>query len=147
MILRGEKHKARSLQVSEDFEFPDEIQTRIPLLGKIAAGSPIEAIESSEKIELAELFPPGSNTFALQVAGDSMVEDHICDGDIVICQRRNTARDGEVVVALLDTGEATLKRIFRNNNKIELHPANECYKPIIVDHCEIQGVMVGLIRC
>ena len=147
LILRGAKHKARSLQVCDEFQFPDEIQTRIPLMGKIAAGSPIEAIESDEMVELTELFPPGSNTFALKVAGDSMVDDHICDGDIVICERRNSARDGEVVVALLDTGEATLKRIFRKRGHVELHPANENYEPIIVDSCDIQGVMIGLIRC
>ena len=83
----------------------------------------------------------------LQVTGDSMIDDHICDGDYVICQKRNTARNGETVVALLENGEATLKKLYRENGQIRLQPANDKYDPIIVDHCEIQGVLIGLIRC
>ncbi len=145
LVQRGAKHKARSLQVSESFLFPDEATTKLPLTGMIAAGSPIEAIEEPEMIDLAELFPTSGTTFVLQVNGDSMVDDHICDGDWVVCQSRNTARDGEIVVALMD-GEATLKRIYREQGRIRLQPANENFAPIYTDNVEVQGVMIGLIR-
>ncbi len=144
--MRGEKHSARSLQVSSKFVFPDEQQTKLPLVGRIAAGSPIEAIENPEYLDLQEVFPTDGNTFVLTVSGDSMIDDHICDGDYVICQRRNTARNGEIVVALLDTGEATLKRLYREAKGIRLQPANANYKPIYVQNLEIQGVVIGLIR-
>jgi repressor LexA len=145
LVERGAKHKARSLQVSDRFVFPDEATTKLPLTGYIAAGSPIEAIEEPEMIDLAELFPTSGTTFVLQVNGDSMVDDHICDGDWVVCQSRNTARDGEIVVALVD-GEATLKRIYREQGRVRLQPANENYAPIYTDTVEVQGVMIGLIR-
>jgi len=132
--------------VSEEFTFPDETATKIPLVGRIAAGSPIEAVENRETLDLASLFPADGNTFVLEVSGDSMIEDNICDGDYVICQRRNTARNGETVVALLPDGDATLKRLYREQGRIRLQPANEKYEPLIVDQCEVQGVVIGLIR-
>jgi len=146
LLTRGAKHRARSLQVSEEFTFPDETATKIPLVGRIAAGSPIEAVENRETLDLASLFPADGNTFVLEVSGDSMIEDNICDGDYVICQRRNTARNGETVVALLPDGDATLKRLYREQGRIRLQPANEKYEPLIVDQCEVQGVVIGLIR-
>jgi repressor LexA len=146
LLLRGGKHKARSLQVSKDFRFPDEQTSSIPLAGRIAAGSPIEAIEDAESIDLTEMFRADGSTFVLEVQGDSMVEDGICDGDLVICQKRNTARDGETVVALLENGDATLKRIYREKGRIRLQPANPAYDPIYVQHVEIQGVVIGLVR-
>lgn len=146
LLLRGQKHRARSLLVSNKFVFPDEQTSKLPLVGRIAAGSPIEAIENPETLDLQEIFPTDGETFVLTVSGDSMIEDHICDGDYVICQKRNTARDGEIVVALLDTGEATLKRIYRESNRIRLQPANANYEPIYVQNLDIQGVVIGLIR-
>ncbi len=146
LLLRGAKHSARSLRVSDKFVFPDESGAKIPLLGRIAAGSPIEAIEDNETLDLAAIFAEGSDTFVLQVRGESMVEDHICDGDYVICQQRNTARDGEIVVALLPDGEATLKRLYREPGRIRLQPANADYEPIYADSVEIQGVAIGLVR-
>jgi repressor LexA len=147
LLLRGEKHKARSLQVSEQFQFPDEQKsTRIPMLGHIAAGSPIEAIENREFLDLEDLFPADTNTFVLKVRGDSMIDDQIADGDYVVCQRRNSARDGEMVVALLEDGEATLKRIFREAGRVRLQPANANYDPIYAEHVDIQGVVIGMIR-
>ena len=147
LLLRGEKHKARSLQVSEQFQFPDEQKsTRIPMLGHIAAGSPIEAIENREFLDLEDLFPADTNTFVLKVRGDSMIDDQIADGDYVVCQRRNSARDGEMVVALLEDGEATLKRIFREAGRGRLQPANANYDPIYAEHVDIQGVVIGMIR-
>ncbi len=146
LLLRGPKHRARSLQVSEDFPFPDERASRIPLVGRIAAGAPIEAIEDTQTLDLENLFAAAGETFVLQVAGDSMIEDQIRDGDYVICQRRNTARDGETVVALLENGEATLKRIYREKDRIRLQPANADYEPIYVTNVNIQGVVIGVVR-
>lgn len=146
LLSRGAKHSARSLQVSPKVEFPNEGGARIPLVGRIAAGSPIEAIEDRQSIDLEELFARVGETFILQVTGDSMIDDHICDGDFVVCERRQTARNGETVVALLDDGEATLKRFYKERGRIRLQPANEKYEPIYAERVQIQGVVVGLLR-
>lgn len=146
LLTRGAKHSARSLLVSPKVEFPDEGVGGIPLVGRIAAGSPIEAVENRETIDLEEVFARVGETFILQVTGDSMIEDHICDGDFVVCERRQTARNGETVVALLDDGEATLKRFYRERGRVRLQPANEKFEPIFVDTVEIQGVVIGLLR-
>jgi len=146
LLVRGAKHKARSLRVSDDAEFPDEIPTRIAVIGRIAAGRPIEAVEDHEVLDLEELFDAPSETFILQVVGDSMIEDQIRDGDYVICERRSDAHNGETVVALLDGNEATLKKFYREKGRIRLEPANPNYKPIYVDNVNVQGVVVGLVR-
>lgn len=145
-FLRRSRHKARSLRLSESFVFPDERPTRLPLAGVIAAGRPIEAIEEREVLDLEELFVSPNKTFVLRVRGDSMIDDQICDGDYVVCEQRSTARDGETVVALLDDGEATLKRIYREPDGIRLQPANPKYAPIRAKNVNIQGVVVGVIR-
>ncbi len=144
--LKRSRHKARSLRLSEDIPFPDQRPTRLPLRGTIAAGRPIEAIETPEVLDLEELFVSPDETYVLRVEGDSMVEDRICDGDYVVVARRPTARDGQTVVALLDNGEATLKRFYREPDGIRLQPANPNYKPIKAKHVEIQGVVIGLVR-
>lgn len=146
LLHRGAKHSARSLQVSEDFDFQDERPNRMPLVGQIAAGSPIEAIENRQTLDIEGLFGHKPGTFALRVTGQSMINDHIQDGDFVICERRETANNGEVVVALLEDGEATLKRFYREKGRIRLQPANPTFKPIYVENVSIQGVVVGVIR-
>lgn len=146
LLLRGAKHKARSLQVSPDFEFPDERPTRIPLVGRIAAGAPIEAVEDRQTLDLEEIFSRPGPTFVLRVEGDSMIDEHICDGDYVICERRQEARNGETVVALLQNDEATLKKFYREKGRIRLQPGNPKYDPIYPDKVDIQGVVVGIIR-
>ena len=146
LLLRGAKHKARSLRVSPDFQFPDERPTKIPLVGRIAAGAPIEAVENREDLDLEELFDRTQDTFVLRVDGDSMVDEHICDGDYVICERRSEARNGETVVALLADGEATLKKYFREEGRVRLQPANPSYEPIYADELDIQGVVIGVVR-
>ena len=146
LLLRGAKHKARSLRVSPDFQFPDERPTKIPFVGRIAAGAPIEAVENREDLDLEELFDRTQDTFALRVDGDSMVDEHICDGDYVICERRSEARNGETVVALLADGEATLKKYFREEGRVRLQPANPSYEPIYADELDIQGVVIGVVR-
>lgn len=145
-LLRRSRHRARSLRLSEDISFPDEKATCLPLVGTIAAGRPIEAVEDRQVLDLEEIFVSPHERFVLKVRGDSMVEDNICDGDFVVVERRETARDGETVVALLEDGEATLKRIYRDKAGVRLQPANPNYAPIITKDVQIQGVVVGVIR-
>jgi len=147
LLRRQGKHKARSLQMSPEVEFPDDARaTRIPLVGVIAAGHPLDAVEDTESVDLEEMFSRPRETFCLRVSGRSMIDEQIRDGDYVVCERRDTARDGETVVALLDSGEATLKKLYRDAGRIRLQPANPDFDPIYVDHVDIQGVVVGVVR-
>ena len=133
-VLRRDKHKARSLEIVSDEKLPDENRsTRLPLLGNIAAGSPIEAVENREELDLEQMFSSRAGVYVLRVRGESMIDDHLCDGDYVVIERRENARNGEQVVALLDSGEATLKRYYREGGKIRLQPANRAMEPRIVD--------------
>jgi repressor LexA len=149
-VIRRDKHKARSLEIISEERLPDENRaTKLPMLGNIAAGSPIEAIENREEIDLEQLFQSRNGVYVLRVRGESMIEDHLCDGDYVVIERRENARNGEQVVALLDTGEATLKRFYREGGgKIRLQPANKGMEPRVVDadRCRIQGVVIGVLR-
>lgn len=148
-VLRRNKHKARSVEIIADTPLPDENRpTKLPLLGNIAAGSPIEAVENREEIDLESLFASRHGVYVLRVRGESMIDDHLCDGDYVIIERRETARNGEQVVALLDSGEATLKRFYREGGKVRLQPANSSMQPRIVDadQVRVQGVVIGVMR-
>ena len=149
-LLRRLSHKARSLEVTSLARFPDERPTLLPLAGRIAAGVPIEAIEDVETLDLETIFATRRGAeggcFALEVVGDSMIDDQIAEGDFVVVEPRKTPRNGEIVVALLDDGEATLKRFYREKKRIRLQPANEAYKPIFVRRANIQGVVVGVVR-
>ena len=149
--LLRQPNKARSLVLNPELDLPDEERgTRLPLVGTIAAGLPIEAVEDRQSLDLDEIFADGGSSgatrFVLEVRGDSMIDEQIRDGDYVVVEQRSTARNGDTVVALLDDGEATLKKFYRRRGRIRLEPANETYEPIVVDHCEIQGVGVGVIR-
>lgn len=150
LIIREARHKARSLRVSDDFQFPDEDvrPTQIPLVGRIAAGVPIDAVEDHEMLDLEDLFESPLETFVLEVTGESMIDEHIRDGDYVICERRSNPRNGETVVALLEDGEATLKKFYSEKGRIRLQPANDKFKPIYVEpgRISIQGVVVGVVR-
>src|SRR6478735_10767681 len=125
-VLRRDKHKARSLEITSDARLPDEDRsTKLPLLGNIAAGSPIEAVENREEIDLESMFAARNGVYVLRVRGESMIDDHLCDGDYVVIERRESARSGEQVVALIDNAEATLKRFYKEpGGKIRLQPAN-----------------------
>src|SRR5439155_5299457 len=114
----------------------------------IAAGSPIEAVENREELDLEQMFHSSRGVYVLRVRGESMIEDHLCDGDYVVIERREQARNGEQVVALLDTGEATLKRYYKEPGKIRLQPANSSMEPRIVDadRCRVQGLVIGVLR-
>jgi repressor LexA len=149
-VIRRDKHKARSLEISSNELLPDENRsTKLPLLGNIAAGSPIEAVENREELDLETMFQARNGVYVLRVRGESMIDDHLCDGDYVVIERRDHARNGEQVVALLDSGEATLKRYYKEpGGKIRLQPANRVMEPRIVDadRCKIQGVVIGVLR-
>jgi repressor LexA len=148
-VLRRDKHKARSLEIVSDERLPDEDRsTKLPLLGNIAAGSPIEAVENREEIDLETMFQARNGVYVLRVRGESMIEDHLCDGDYVVIERRETAKNGEQVVALLDSGEATLKRWFKEGRQVRLQPANSTMEPRIVDadRVRVQGVVIGVLR-
>jgi repressor LexA len=118
----------------------------LPLAGRIAAGVLHEAIEQNERVDFQEMFNPDKNLFVLQVSGESMIEDQIADGDFVVVQKQRTARKGQIVVALTDEGEATLKRWFPEKNRIRLEPANSTMKPIFVKNARVLGVVVGVVR-
>jgi repressor LexA len=121
----------------------------IPLLGLVAAGQPIEAILSNEVISIPADMLGRGRTFALRVRGDSMIDENIADGDYVIVESRQTAANGQVVVALVDGAEATVKRFYQEANQVRLEPANAAYSPIVVspaDRVRVQGAVVGLIR-
>lgn len=122
--------------------------TTLPLVGRIAAGQPIEAIHNQEEINLSEMFV-GKDRYALQIKGDSMIDIGILDGDIVIIEPRNTAEFGDVIVALIDDQEATLKRYKRlKDGSVELSPENKDLKPMVYDasRVKIQGILVGQLR-
>ncbi len=121
----------------------------VPLLGLVAAGTPIEAIETPEMITVPPDFVRGREAFVLKVRGDSMINEQIRDGDLVIVEKRATAENGETVVALLDGSEATVKKFYREpDDRVRLQPANDTMEPIFVapEACEIQGVVIGLLR-
>lgn len=121
---------------------------RVPLMGKVAAGKPLEHHTHDEYIEIPERMRKVGGDFVLQVHGDSMIEEGILDGDYVVIKKANDASSGEIVVAVIDTG-ATIKTFFKKKNIIELHSANPKYKPIVIkeDHdFRIEGIYCGLIR-
>lgn len=122
-----------------------ENSSGIPIAGRVAAGVPIEAIENKEQLSLKGYFAGGDDTFALEVSGDSMIDDDIRDGDYVICRRSKVADNGQIVVAKLD-GDATLKRFYKEENRVRLQPANDNYAPIYSDRCRIEAIVVGLVR-
>jgi len=151
--LIRQPNKARSLEVSPDVKLPDEQRnTKLPLVGTIAAGSPIEAVEQREHLDLEDLFlgvHEGTGMFVLKVRGDSMINEQIRDGDYVICDKRYGAQSGQTVVALTENGEATLKMLFHERDgRVKLQPANDQYEPIYTtpDKLKIQGVVIGVVR-
>lgn len=117
----------------------------LPLAGRIAAGMLHEAIEQDERIDFGELFS-ADDLFVLEVSGDSMIEDHISDGDYVVIRKQPTATRGQTVVALTDDNQATLKRWYPEAKRIRLEPANSSMKPIYVTHARVLGVVVGVVR-
>lgn len=145
-FLHRDSNRARSIQLSP--EDPVGIQV-LPLFGYVAAGQPIEAVSSPETLQVPDaLLPRRGSYYVLQVQGESMIDEHIQDGDYVIVESRETARPGEMVVALVDDDHVTLKKFYREGERIRLQPANEALDPIILDEnrVKIQGVIVSVMR-
>jgi repressor LexA len=118
--------------------------TGIPLAGRVAAGAPVEAVENVELLSLSSAF--GDDIFALEVTGDSMIGQDIRQGDYVICRRSRTVENGQLVVAIVDGQNATLKRFYKEKGRARLQPANDDYQPIYTDKCRIEAVVIGLLR-
>jgi len=142
------KNRAIELLVDNEYEIKQESSVEVPLLGKITAGNPIEAIERpNEFFSLpAYLIPKNKEVFTLLVNGESMINAGILDGDIVIVERTNTARNGEIVVAMTDENEVTLKTFYKESNYFRLQPENDTMDPIILDNVSILGKAIGLYR-
>lgn len=142
------KNRAIELLVENEYVKKNESIIEVPLLGKITAGTPIEAIENpDEYFSLpAYLVPNNKEVFTLLVSGNSMINVGIYDGDIVIVERKNAARNGEIVVAMTDENEVTLKTFYKENNYFRLQPENDTMEPIILNSVTILGKAVGLYR-
>jgi repressor LexA len=157
-LLSGYPNKARSLKVSsQGRELLSELSARsssqytteeagIPLAGRVAAGLPVEAVENVELLSLSSAFGSGDDIFALEVTGDSMIDEDIRQGDYVICRRSRIAENGQLVVAIVDDQNATLKRFYKEKGRARLQPANDDYQPIYADNCRIEAVVIGLLR-
>ena len=142
--LAKAKHQSRGLSLSE----VESSAVRIPLLGRVAAGRPIEAIEHRRTLEVPPTLLRGGESFALEVRGDSMIDEGIREGDMVVVRRQQHADNGQIVIAMLD-GEATVKKFYWKDGEVELRPANATMQPIYVNSgqgFQILGVVVGLIR-
>ena len=143
LILR-EAGMSRAIQLATE---PAQLKG-LPLAGRIAAGVLHEAVEQQDRVDFDEMFSAGGadDVCVLKVHGDSMIEAQIADGDFVVIRRQKTARKGQIVVAVTDEGEATLKRWFPEKNRIRLEPANSTMKPIFVKNAEVFGVVTGVVR-
>jgi repressor LexA len=119
----------------------------LPIIGEIAAGGPIEAYqEPAESVSVPELLGGGPDTYVLRVRGDSMMDAHILDGDLVVIRPQQSARDGDIVVAQVEENAVTLKRFFKERGRVRLQPANERYEPQYYEDVRVQGKLVGVIR-
>ncbi len=154
-LLSGSPNKARSLKASSkalellsSFSEPDfDVQSEgIPLAGRVAAGLPLEAVENTESLSLNSCFGTGEDIFALEVNGESMIDENIHPGDYVICRRSSTAHNGQLVVAIVDEDNATLKRFYKEKSQVRLEPANDNFQPIYSNNCRIEAVVIGLVR-
>jgi repressor LexA len=142
-LIHREPNMSRAIQLAAEPAY----LAGLPLVGTIAAGVLHEAVEDSQRIDFGGMFDPAdSNLFVLRVRGDSMIDEQIADGDYVVIRGQKTARKGQVVVAITDENEATLKRWFPEKNRIRLEPANAAMKPIYVRSARVLGVVVGVVR-
>lgn len=151
-LLKRDYNRSRSIDVlpvrglfKRQPKAPSEVA--LPLLGRIAAGQPIEAVENPETISLGDI-TRSKDVFVLQVKGESMKDEHIVDGDYVLVEKTESARDGEIVVALVEGTDATLKRLYRQGADIRLQPSNINMKPIVVPakSVQVQGRVIGVLR-
>ena len=142
------KNRTLELLVPNELKNSNDSIATVPLLGKVTAGSPIEAIEMPDQyIDIpAFLIPKKKEVFTLRVSGESMINVGIYDNDVIVVQRQNTANNGEIVVAMTDENEVTVKRFFKESDHIRLQPENDFMVPIILKNCTILGKVVGLYR-
>ncbi|MDX1969982.1 MAG: transcriptional repressor LexA [Planctomycetaceae bacterium] len=140
-LISRESHMSRAIQLSN----PPQPKSSLPLAGVIAAGHPLLALQQEERIDFSGLFNSEDHV-CLRVKGESMIEDHIAEGDYVVVRKGAEARDGDIVVARIDGDEATLKRYYRETHRIRLEPANKGMKPIFSTNVDVEGVVVGIIR-
>lgn len=149
-FIQRSEGEERGISLKQKFQNAASAMVRglaLPVVGTIAAGSPIEAIEDrATTLTVPEAMVHGKNAYVLKVRGDSMIESFIADGDFVVVEKTEYARDGDTVVALLDDGTATLKKMFKKRNFVRLQPANRKYSPIDVKSVVIQGKVLGVIR-
>lgn len=149
-VLKKESSKNRTIEllVDNEYEVKDEHIVEVPLLGKITAGNPIEAIEQPDEFFSlpAYLVPSNKEVFTLKVNGESMINAGIFDNDIIIVERRNIARNGEIVVAMTDENEVTLKTYYKEKDHIRLQPENDNMEPFIFKNVTILGKAIGLYR-
>ena len=145
--IRRDPTKSRTIEIIDDnFNLTRREVINVPLVGRVAAGEPILAVENILKyFPIPSEYMPGGEVFMLKVKGDSMINMGIYEGDQIIVRKQNTASNGEVIVALVDDS-ATVKRFYKENGHIRLQPENDFMAPIIVDDCEILGKVIGLIR-
>lgn len=141
-LITREPNMSRAIQLTNDAQE----ERGIPLVGQIAAGSLTEAIEQADRFEFEDFFPQKKSQYALRVKGDSMIEAAIADGDIVIVRKTKTAHKGDIVVAITDEGDATLKYWYPEKNRIRLQPANSEMAPIYCRNVEVLGVVTGVVR-
>lgn len=140
-LISRESHMSRAIQLCN----PPQPKSSLPLAGVIAAGQPLLALQQEERIDFSGLFNSEDHV-CLRVKGESMIEDHIAEGDYVVVRKGAEARDGDIVVARVDGDEATLKRYYRETHRIRLEPANKGMKPIFSTNVDVEGVVVGIIR-
>ena len=149
-IIRKETNKFRTIELLVENEFADKNEdlVKVPLLGKVACGNPIEAIEKPDEFfDLpASLIPAKETIFTLECSGESMINVGIYDGDYVIVQKQKVAKNGDIVVALTEDNEVTLKTFYKEKDYIRLQPENDSMEPIIVNNCTILGKAIGLYR-
>jgi repressor LexA len=145
-LIRRIPNVSRGIEIVRD-SAPEQ-ENEIPLLGVVAAGRPIEAILSNDTLAVPKDMMGGERIYALRVRGDSMINEQIRDGDFIVVESRQTANNGQTVVALIDGSDATVKRFYKGSGRVRLEPANPRYKPIVVeaDRVTIQGVVRGIIR-
>jgi repressor LexA len=142
-LINREPNMSRAIMLAtESF---DSQRPGLPLAGRIAAGMLQEAIELNERVDFGQLFD-NDDHYVLEVNGDSMIEDHISDGDYVVIRKQDTAHKGDIVVALTDENEATLKRWYPEADRIRLEPANSSMKPIYVKNARVLGICIGVVR-
>jgi len=157
-LISKSKGKARSLKLTAQarplLDSPEkepvgnqqQSQSGLAMFGKVAAGAPIEAIANIEMITLKDMFGTGDDVFLLEVTGDSMMDDGIEDGNYLVCKKASTAPNGQIVVAIVDNEDATVKRFYQEQGRVRLQPANESYEPIYSDNCRIEAVVIGLLK-